>query len=317
MARSRGDRLSSSSRRAILAGAGALMGTAIAGCSSYQAEDDDPQNRIQELEAELARTREENRALKGQIDELQSTLATTQRQLDDVNLWGFDQETMQRLQDLADTWSDSVVVIDVITDDGLWSVGTGWVYDDGVIATNAHVVNPRRLPDEYSIARYRIWTRNQSGVEGALLGYTYGRDEIFDSREDIGFLEVSSAITDGRKMDRGVSRELSKDEPLVQVGHPYSLEYWTPSVGPFIGHREPFFATNVPGQPGVSGAPVIDLAGDVVGMTWGGQYVRRPRRQVSDAPTPSDGDVLPAFEEAVDGMHSYMHRIQVAAEELV
>lgn len=63
------------------------MGTAIAGCSSYQFEDDDPQDRIQELEAELARTREENRALNGQIDELQSTLATTQRQLDNVNLW--------------------------------------------------------------------------------------------------------------------------------------------------------------------------------------------------------------------------------------
>ena len=62
---------------------------------------------------------------------------------------------------------------------------------------------------------------------------------------------------------------------------------------------------------------MLDRDGDVVGMTWGGQHVRMPRRQVGEAPTPGDGRVLTSFEEAIHGMHSYMHRIETAADELI
>lgn len=307
------------SRRALLGGVGVGLGAALAGCTGILSgtSGDDTQARIEELESELAEVRAENAALTEQVAELERERDRYRRRLQTVNLWGFDQETMDRLQELADTWTDSVVAIDAITEDGLWSVGTGWVYDDGVVATNAHVVEPRRLPESYPITRYEVWDRSGHRVEGELLGYTYGQDEIFDRREDIGFLDVPASVTDGRDMEHGVSRELSTDEPLVQVGHPYSLEFWTAAVGPFIAHREPFFASNVPGRPGVSGSPVLDLDGDVVGMTWGGQYVRRPQRQVGEVPAPGDGQVLPAFEKAMNGVHSYMHRIHTAADELI
>lgn len=316
-------RSSRPSRRTLLGRMGAGIGAVLAGCTDLAADgeidddENDAQKRIAELEAELARVRKENAALDEQITELESDLDGCRRRLDAVNIWGFDQETIDRLQKLADKLTDSVVVIDAITEDGLWRIGTGWVYDDGIIASNAHVVEPRRLPDGYPITQYKVWDRMGHRTEGTLLGYTYGEDDIFDQREDIGFLEVPESITEGRQMDRGTSRDLSTDEPLVQIGHPYSLEFWTAAAGPFIGHREPFFTSDIPGQPGVSGSPVIDLYGEVVGMTWGGQYVRRPHRQIGDMPESSDGQVLMAFEKAMNGMHSYMHRVHTAADNLI
>lgn len=292
------------SRRALLGAVGAGVGATLAGCTtpSTDASADDAEARIAELEAELAETRAENEALRRRLS---------------GNMWGFDDETIDRLQTVADTWTDSVVAIDVITEDGRWSLGTGWVYDDGIVASNAHVVEPQRLPDGHSITRYSVWDRTGHRVEGKLLGYTYGQDDIFERREDIGFLEVPESMTDDRDMDRGRSHDLSTDEPLVQIGHPYSLEYWTAAIGPFVSHREPFFASNVPGKPGVSGSPILDLDGDVVGMTWGGQYVRRQQRQTDDPPEPGDGEVLPTFETAMNGMHSYMHRVDTAADRLI
>lgn len=310
------------SRRTLLSRIGAGVGAVLAGCTDLTADGnvddgDDAQNRIKELEAQLAEAQKENAALNEQITKLESDLEGCQRRLETVNIWGFDQETIDRLQKLADTLTDSVVVIDAITEDGLWSIGTGWVYDDGIIASNAHVVEPRRLPDGYSITQYTVWDRMGQQTEGKLLGYTYGEDDIFDRREDIGFLEVPESMTEGRQMEQGVSRHLSTDEPLVQIGHPYSLEFWTAAAGPFIGHREPFFASNIPGQPGVSGSPIIDLSGEVVGMTWGGQYVRRQQRQIGDTPESGDGQVLMAFEKAMNGTHSYMNRIHTAADNLI
>lgn len=294
------------SRRQLLAGIGVSLGGVLAGCTGND-EDDvseaDLEAQIDELEATVAALEEENAVLK--------------EQLESVNLWGFGRDTMTSLQSLADTWRDSVVVIDAITADGLWSVGTGWVFEDGVVATNAHVIEPRRLPDGHPITRYEVWDSEGQRVDGDLLGYTSGQDTIFEDREDIGFLSVPESMTRNRRIDRGRSGSLSEDDPLLQIGHPYSFSFWTPSVGPFVNHRDPFFASNIPGRPGVSGSPVLNLDGDLVGMTWGGQYKARPQRTPGDAPTPGDGTVLPAFERTIHGLHSYTHRIETAAEALL
>lgn len=306
-------------RRTFLGGVGLAAGAAIAGCTdrSPGSSEDDARARIEALEAELAEVKRENDALSERVAELERERDRYRRQLETANLWGFERDTLDRLQSLADAWADSVVAIDAITDDGSWSVGTGWMYDDGVVVSNAHVVAPRRLPDGHAITRYEVWDRTGRRVEGELLGYTYGRDQVFEQREDIGFLDVPESVTDGRLTDHGATRELAADEPLLQIGHPYSLEYWTAAAGPFVAHDDPFFSSNVPGQPGVSGSPVIDLDGDVIGMTWGGQYVRRPRRGAGEPPAPGDGQVLTSFDTAMNGMHSYMHRIHAAAEALV
>lgn len=297
-----------SGRRTFLASLGVGLGSTLAGCvtapDTAEPGPDDPENesRIAQLEAELAETNAENEALR--------------RRLETGNVWGFEEETLDRLQAVADAWTGSVVAIDAVTEEHAWGVGTGWVYDDGVIATNAHVIEPRRLPDGEPITEYTVWDRAGHGVEGTLIGYTYGEDDIFERREDIGLLSVPKSMTDGRDMVHGHSRELEREEPLVQVGHPYSLEFWTAAVGPFLAHREPFFTSDVPGQPGVSGSPVLDLDGEVVGMTWGGLYVRRQRRAIGEPPVPGDGGILATFESAMNGLHSYMHRIDAAAEHL-
>ena len=329
-----------SSRRALLAGTSLVLGSALAGCTALQDNDDVAdlrdrvarlESRVDDLESELADEREttvetasdlaaaraETADRTAEVAALKEDLATCRRRLDTWNLWGIAEDALERLQVQSDQWTDSVVAIDAITPDGLWGVGTGWIYDETVIATNAHVIEPTRLPSGHAITRYLVWTRTGLEAEGELLGYTYGEDDIFDTREDIGFLRVPAAIGRGRVMDRGVSRELAPDEPLLQIGHPSSLEFWTASVGPFLAHREPFFASNVSGQPGVSGSPVIDVDGDVVGMTWGGHYVRAPRRSVGESPRPGDGRVMTSFEEAVNGMHSYMHRIETAYDAIV
>lgn len=265
-----------------------------------------------DLEAALAEERAETEQLRAEIEALEASVEQHRHDLEHWNMWGFSEETLSALQRLATDWIDSVVAIDVITDDGRWSVGTGWVFEETVVATNAHVVRPERLPTDRDVQRYDVWTHGGTSHTGLLLGYSFGEDDLFDSREDVAFLEVPRAAGRNRGMERGVSRELEADEPLLQIGHPWSLEYWTPSVGPFVTHREPFFVSNVPGQPGVSGAPVLDLEGDVVGMTWGGHYHRAPQRSVGIPPAPGDGTLLTSFEEGVNGIHSYMHRIETA-----
>ena len=306
-------------RRAVLGGIGLGAGAALAGCTTIlsRTADGDNGDRVEELEREVAELTAENAALREEVATLERDVDRYRSQLDAGNLWGFDRDTMASLQSVARAWTDSVVAIDAITADGVWAIGTGWVYDDGIVVSNAHVLEPRRLPGDETITRYDVWDQGGHRVTGTLRGLTFGEDAVFDRREDIGFLEVPDSMTEGRVADRGASRALEADDPLVQIGHPYSLDYWTASVGPFLGHREPFFATNVPGQPGVSGAPILDVDGDLVGMTWGGQYVRRPERQPGEVPMPGDGRVMPAFETAVNGLHSYVHRIETAADALL
>ena len=312
-------------RRRFLAGVGITALAASAGClgDTGDTSEEGRSNRVAELEAlveeldtQLAEARSENEQLQAEKATLEETIGKYQEQLESWNIWGFSEDDLSTLQSLATTWIDSIVAIDVVTDDGRWSVGTGWAYDDGIIATNAHVVQPRRLPDDIEVNRYDIWTHDGSLHSGNLLGYTFGRDDIFDNQEDIAFLSVPSVVTNRRVMNRGTSRDLVPDEPLLQIGHPWSVNYWVPAVGPFVSHREPFYVSNIPGQPGVSGSPVMDLAGEVIGMTWGGHYHQVPQRSIGEAPRPGDESILSTFEESVNGIHSYNHRIETAFEVL-
>ena len=274
------------------------------------------QARVDELEAAFAQETMENEELRAEISSLKTEVEATNRRFEAWNIWNIDEADLSTLEALSHQWVDSVVVIDVITDDGRWSLGTGWVYDETVVATNAHVLRPERLPPERPVSRYDVWTYQGQRRRGELLGVTFGEDDIFETREDIGFLQVPSAVGRNRVMNRGVTRDLTVDEPLLQIGHPWSVGFWIRAVGPFLTHREPFFASNVPGQAGVSGSPVIDTAGEVVGMTWGGHYHRAPQRQPGDPPSAGEDTLMTTFEESVNGVHSYMGRIETAYEEL-
>ena len=270
--------------------------------------------RLEQAQKDLENERQTVAELREEMADLERDVATTRSQFESWNVWGFSDTTLDRLQQLAHAWLDSVVVIDVITDDGRWAVGTGWMYTESIVATNAHVVRPGAVGEDSDVARYDVWTYDGTRETAELLGVTFGRDDVFDSREDIAFLRVPQHVGQHRVMNRGISRELETGAPLLQIGHPWSVDYWTPAAGPFVGHREPFFASNVPGQPGVSGSPVVDLEGDVVGMTWGGHYHQVPYRQPQEAPKPGADNVLMSFEEAIHGMHSYMYRIDEAFE---
>ena len=310
----------SSNRRRLLMAVGAAALAGSAGCIGDTGRTDRQlRNEVANLESQLASTEanladaeNENRALQDEVERLEDRVTELEEQLSMWNIWGIAESDLETLQTLATTWMDSIVTIDVITDDGRWSVGTGWAYESGVIATNAHVVQPRRLPDETGITEYAVWTHEGTRYDGELIGYTFGEDDIFDNREDIAFLAVPDGVTDQRVMERGVSRDLESDEPLLQIGHPWSVNYWTPAVGPFVAHREPFYVSNIPGQPGVSGSPVLDLNGEVIGMTWGGQYHQVPQRSIGDPPRPGPESILTTFEESVNGIHSYINRIDSA-----
>lgn len=277
---------------------------------------DDLEAELHRLEADLAASEDANQAQQAELEILEAELDEYRKRLETWNIWGFSDGELETLQALASEWIRSVVAVDVLTDDGMWSVGTGWMIADDVVVTNAHVVRPQRLREDEGVSRYLVWRHDGTRADGALIGYTFGEDQIFDGPEDIGFLRVPSSVGRDRVMTRGVGRDLAAGEPLLQIGHPWILDYWTPTVGPFLRHREPFFTSNVPGQPGVSGSPVLDLDGTVVGTTWGGHYHMAPARTPRDAPMPGDGMIRTTFEEAVNGLHSYTHRITTAFDTL-
>lgn len=114
-------------RRGLMAG-GLAIGAVLAGCASAAPGVRTQDEEIARLEAEIA-------ALERELEEYR-------HRLDTWNIWGFSDPELDRLQTVADRWTDSVLVIDVFTSDGHWSTGTGWVYDETTIATNAHVVRP-------------------------------------------------------------------------------------------------------------------------------------------------------------------------------
>lgn len=134
--------------------------------------------------------------------------------------------------------------------------GSGFVISkDGRIGTNYHVIKTgtsaiAKLPDGAFFV-----------VDGVL---------AVDKDRDIAILKAHG--TDFRTVTLGSSDNVQVGEEIVAIGNPLSLES-TVSNGIISGIRNvngeggKFLQVTAPISPGSSGGPLLDMAGDVVGIT--------------------------------------------------
>jgi S1-C subfamily serine protease len=143
------------------------------------------------------------------------------------------------------------------------ATGSGFVLDtDGHILTNAHVV------DGADAVRVTIG-EGTDPVDAKVVGA--------DPSSDIALLDAEADPSDLHPLPFGQSKDLAVGDPVVAIGNPLGLDHTATSgivsaLGRTIDSPNGFSITNAIQtdasiNPGNSGGPLIDGAGDVVGVT--------------------------------------------------
>ena len=203
--------------------------------------------RIDELETELADCRTLIEKEEDRIDDLELETRTLDDELD------LSEEIHDRLRGQALDARASVIKLIVespVADEQ--THGTGWVYDDGLVVTNAHNV----FADDTPV----IETFDGDHRDGVVVG----KNE--DMRPDVALVEVS---TDGLDpLSTGASTDLDVGDAAIAIGHPNAYGDWLLSVGEYLGSvgDSPGVGITIPSSGGSSGSPIIDGDGRVVGM---------------------------------------------------
>jgi len=150
----------------------------------------------------------------------------------------------------------SPAVVSIRTGGGL---GSGVIYDpSGLVLTNAHVVSrARAVSVELADGR-----RFQARILGADAGF------------DLAVLKIDAA--DLPVAPLGDSSQLQVGQFVAAIGNPYGLDHTVtvgvisalnrPIAGSEAGYTQPMIQTDAAINPGNSGGPLIDLAGNVIGI---------------------------------------------------
>jgi hypothetical protein len=151
-------------------------------------------------------------------------------------------------------WAPSVVCIQVATDEGEGG-GTGFAIDDsGTLATNYHVIREARA--------VKVKLFSGKWVEDVDL-------LIEDHEADLALLRIKTSEP-LKPMNLGDSDAVTVGERIIAIGNPLGLEY-TLTDGLVSSRRilegKPMIQMSVPVSPGNSGGPVINMRGQVIGVT--------------------------------------------------
>ncbi len=180
---------------------------------------------------------------------------------------------------VAESVRSSVVVIE--SDSG---TGSGFfISEDGLIMTNWHVIE--------GSTSLTIWLLDGRKFEASVVGKAI--------LPDVGLLQLISPPSGIIALPIGVSTDLQLGQPLLNVGHPGTVGYWVTALGTSLQHETVSsvgsfvevgkLTSSVPGLPGVSGSPLLNLEGRVVGLVYGGES--RKDRAPDEAPSPSASEV--------------------------
>ncbi|MFO7173304.1 MAG: trypsin-like peptidase domain-containing protein [Bacillota bacterium] len=139
------------------------------------------------------------------------------------------------------------------------AAGTGFVYREGVILTNAHVV---RDAVEVQI----LWS------DGTVVPVPEVEKNVrWDEAADIGIVRVE---TRGRPpLPLGDSDALKVGQPVIAIGNPLGFRLGNTvtrgilsGTGRAVGTGLPFLQHDAPINPGNSGGPLLDARGRVIGI---------------------------------------------------
>jgi S1-C subfamily serine protease len=139
--------------------------------------------------------------------------------------------------------------------------GSGFVWDDrGHIVTNFHVIDEG--------VKYMVSLPDQRQVEATLVG----RDET----KDIAVLKLGEPVPGLAPVTIGTSRDLQVGQKVIAIGNPFGFDHTvTKGIVSALGRTVPgaggvsireMIQTDASINPGNSGGPLLDSAGELIGM---------------------------------------------------
>ncbi|MHC4674718.1 MAG: S1C family serine protease [Planctomycetota bacterium] len=162
----------------------------------------------------------------------------------------------QRVQEIAKKSFPSIVLVELEDAHGQpLSLGSGFVVDNEIVATNVHVI-------EDACGGYvkLVGKHNKHKIAGTV---------AFDYRNDLALLKVNGIKAP--IMTLGDSDKLEIGDEVYAIGNPKGLE-GTLSCGIISGLRtiktEKLLQITAPISPGSSGGPVLDSKGMVIGISF-------------------------------------------------
>lgn len=260
----------SRNRRQFLAAVGGTAG--IPAFSAQEGDQRDCEERIRELESRIESLRAELENKEQMIDQLQTQEYEYTKQIHEEA-----EEAGKRLRDAVVS-----VELDYV---GGSSGATGWFIEENRILTNEHVISGVINQD----ADLYVWDINQNRVEATI-------EKIADSA-DLALLETSDSapyvppLADLEDVEQG--------DKLVRVGNPFLIGYWAMGLGELLSKdRRPdrrLFA-ELPYGGGHSGSPVINLDGEVIGISFGTSERGRDFKRPDEPPTPIPPNLKPNYD---------------------
>ena len=159
--------------------------------------------------------------------------------------------------DITEGWLtklDQTVVYLYVTSDEGSSEGTGFfISAAGHILTNKHVVE----------GSHYVYVRTSHGSE-------YRAQVIkTDPELDLALLRIVSTSRKFAKVTIGNSEQINRGDPITVIGHPLGARFeYSVLTGILSGYNREhgFLQLSVPSYPGISGSPVFDSKGRVVGV---------------------------------------------------
>ena len=139
--------------------------------------------------------------------------------------------------------------------------GSGFVWDDkGRIVTNFHVIEDGD--------KFMVSLPNQKQIEAKLIGR--------EPTKDIAVLQLLEPVPDLQPVQIGSSKDLQVGQKVVAIGNPFGFDHTvTKGIVSAIGRNMPgaggvtirdMVQTDASINPGNSGGPLLDSAGELIGM---------------------------------------------------